>query len=666
MISGLRTKAQYLAIFALSASVLLFQHCSNVSLELPSVKTQSVQGISGSFCFFYDAEMYSRYSLTDFYIVNMNARATKGSIYADSNMNGEIDIERSNEGAETVLISASDQDDDGLPDFLERLKGLNPTREDANEDGIDLDGVINKREIQLGTDPLLADKGVENTAYYVSQSDVEGEGCGREQPTYEFHISKISTVQTQKFKDNVNLTQRTNLSHEANENVILVLARMAPKNSKNEIIFLASLFKLESESSLSLKLKANDFFILGAENEDCPTCVDEDGESRIYKKVTTGHRHSCAISDKGKVYCWGNNSYGELGNGTHSPKSVPVRNQLLAEAKDIQSGESHTCVVTVSEEVYCWGRNLYGQLGDGTTEDSEAPVKVLLPAYAKSLALGANHSCAELSNGTLRCWGRNHSYQIGDGGQEQATLPVEVKLFNENNLPLGITFPLRGLTAGGNHNCLLDNRGIPYCWGEFAGCFETSLQRIPSNITGGSCGTSTSKAPNGQAYFYSSMTNLRFDQLATNGVINYGIVSTSKNGLCWSRGEILHASNYNLGCGLMNIESSGYYTQGISRLKKLALGTGRSCAIYEKPVSGQSSTFYTSLDCWGKDWGVETLVDPTPRAMSEIIQPLDVSISANHGCAIDKLGNLWCWGANDYYQLGLGSDMSRRSSPEKL
>ncbi|HPI41907.1 MAG TPA: hypothetical protein PLJ21_13950, partial [Pseudobdellovibrionaceae bacterium] len=334
-------KLKILGFSSLTVLLILYQQCSNIKLVQPVVEPGS-NHISGKLCFPYDSETYSEYSLSEFYIINLTARKYKNSNQPDSNMNGVLDsLETSDslQAQSTIHVNELDLDKDGLPDFIENLKGLNPTRNDLEEDGFDLDGVTNKRELQRGTDPDFTSE--DSEVNYSLQEDLEASSCGVGQPSYSFEVKKIPVVNTSAFVDKINSNALTSLTHDEDENVFLILARMTPSNALNDIKYLAKFFKHSSLMPISKSLSNKDFFILGSEASN-----SEDGNSsplKYYQKVATGDKHSCAITTTGRVYCWGNNSYGQLGDVSFLPRFKPTPTQLDADVKSISIGAAHTC-----------------------------------------------------------------------------------------------------------------------------------------------------------------------------------------------------------------------------------------------------------------------------------------------------------------------------------
>ena len=100
---------------------------------------------------------------------------------------------------------------------------------------------------------------------------------------------------------------------------------------------------------------------------------------------------------------------------------------LAASQNGISAGSSHSCAVA-SGKVYCWGSNSKGQLGNGTTTDSASPVEVSGITTAKAVAAGYDHSCALLSDGTIECWGDNSAGHLGNGSTTDSANPVTVQV----------------------------------------------------------------------------------------------------------------------------------------------------------------------------------------------------------------------------------------------
>jgi alpha-tubulin suppressor-like RCC1 family protein len=143
--------------------------------------------------------------------------------------------------------------------------------------------------------------------------------------------------------------------------------------------------------------------------------------------ISSGLYHVCAMVAGGSLRCWGQNQDGQLGNGTLTGSSKPVAVTGLTEPVSVfVAGYFHTCAVLSGGGVRCWGDNLYGQLGNGTRKDVTTPTAVGSLAGATTIAAGRYLTCARLSDGTAQCWGTNAAGQLGQGYLDSAPLPVPV------------------------------------------------------------------------------------------------------------------------------------------------------------------------------------------------------------------------------------------------
>lgn len=194
-----------------------------------------------------------------------------------------------------------------------------------------------------------------------------------------------------------------------------------------------------------------------------------------FSSVATSHLLTCALSTQGAAYCWGRNSFGQVGNaksdqfaGVLSPTVVTG---LGSGVVRIVTGTSHACALKSDGSVWCWGLDETGQIGNPTSPDScpwtpspyrcaKTPQKVaaLGSLQAIEIAAGENHTCARGSDRTLWCWGNGSWGQIGTGSTPAKTLPTQIGVLG-NQAAVGVT------GGSASHTCARTVDGHLYCWG---------------------------------------------------------------------------------------------------------------------------------------------------------------------------------------------------------
>jgi alpha-tubulin suppressor-like RCC1 family protein len=364
-----------------------------------------------------------------------------------------------------------------------------------------------------------------------------------------------------------------------------------------------------------------------------------------FRQVSVASNHTCGVTTDDRAYCWGDNTYGQLGTGSSagpetcsdasgapcSTRPVAVTGGLRFHQVSVGGGgdESYTCGVTTDDRAYCWGDNTDGQLGDGTTTSSPSPVAVAGGRRFRQVRTGGNHTCAVDPFDAAFCWGDNSAGKIGDGTTTDRRTPVRVLA--------GLRF--RQLTAGGSHTCGATTGDRAYCWGWNAlgqlGDRTTTDRARPTPVAGG----------------------LRFRQVSAGGNHNCA-VTRDDQAYCWGKNRFGQLGNgTRVGpetCQLFG--GNPCSTKPVAVLRDLPFRAVSSGNDYTCGVTTTSIAY-----CWGRNLqgqlgdGTQYNTRVRPVAVLGGLQFRAVSGGAPFGrstCGVTTDGAAYCWGSNHFGQLG--------------
>ena len=394
----------------------------------------------------------------------------------------------------------------------------------------------------------------------------------------------------------------------------------------------------------------------------------------LSEAVDAGIGSSCALTASGGVECWGLNSSGQLGDGTTTSRSTPdYVSGLTSGVRAVAVGGDFACALTatagsLSESfpslgVKCWGDNSFGQLGDGTTTDRLTPVDVSgLTSGVLAITAGAGHACALLapppSGSTMvKCWGSNTSGQLGDGTTTDRLTPISV---------VG-SADMVAVTAGLDHTC-----GISLAPGASASFDELDAETEAegelvypgtAKCWGGNAsgqlgdGTTMNRLTPVDVVVPESLFDITAGNLMTCATAWDGGLFPVR---CWGANAAGQLGDGTTTDRLTPVEVPTFINLGGPFAGRLSAGGEHTCAP-STPLLGDG----LSARCWGYN-GSGELGDGTTTTR---LTPVEVgglqsgirAISAggllglNHTCALMSGGGIKCWGNNTYGQLGDGT-----------
>jgi len=155
------------------------------------------------------------------------------------------------------------------------------------------------------------------------------------------------------------------------------------------------------------------------------------------KEGSVGDTHTCAVTKANELYCWGNNVYGQLGDGGNGYASIPI--SITTGLISVSAGARHTCAITTGGQLKCWGDNGDGQLGINSFVGTTKPTLVDGISNVTDVDCGSTHTCASADNKPY-CWGANQVGQLGTGNINQFSIPKLVNLPSAKSTSVGYNF----------------------------------------------------------------------------------------------------------------------------------------------------------------------------------------------------------------------------------
>lgn len=347
--------------------------------------------------------------------------------------------------------------------------------------------------------------------------------------------------------------------------------------------------------------------------------VSKKTEAQCWDTIVAGYDCSIAIKKDGTLWAWGDNFYGQLGNGTNVTSFVPIQVGTANNWKQISNGFGNTMAIKTDGTLWAWGRNNTGQLGDGTFTNKNVPVQIGTATNWKYISSGAYHSIAVKTDGTLWAWGDATYGQVGNGTISGFNVPTQI----------GSATNWDQVAGGFYHSLAIKTDGTLWAWG------DNAWGQVGD-------GTNTNKLSPVQI---GTATNWK--QIAGGHAFSLALRT---NGTLWAWGINSQAQ---LGDGTTTDKNTPIQIGAFTNYKQVSAGSGYGMAIK------------TDGTLWG--WGINTTGQLGDGTTTTKFTPTQIGTLNNwklidchtHGASIKTDGTLWTWGFNGNGRLGDGTTTNK-------
>ena len=373
----------------------------------------------------------------------------------------------------------------------------------------------------------------------------------------------------------------------------------------------------------------------GARDAPHPTPTRVGGFSGVVT-ISAGGLSTLALQSQAGGMAWGNNAFGQLGNGTNTIGRTPVQVNTLSGLAAISGGNESNLALQTDGSAWAWGQNDEGQLGDGTNTNRNAPVRVSgLSSGVVAVAAAEDNGFALSADGTVRAWGNNAVGTLGNGIAGNSNVPVGVV----DSWFSSALSDVVAIASGGFHGMALKSDGTVWAWGtngfgqlgQGSTPLASSIAVQVRGLDGGGHLSDVVAIAKGRGHS----------------------LALKSDGTVWAWGHNIYGQ---LGDGTTTTRTTPVPVVSLSNVVAIACGIWHSLAL-----KSDGTVWAWGWNALGQLGDGTTTTSYTPVQVSGLSLGAAIAGGQAYSIALKSDGTVWTWGSNANGELGTGTGTDSRT-----